>query len=153
MDNGFRIMEINANGWDMMKTALELYNLYFLDEFLNDPEYLEICRICGLQGNEKRAIAVTICEIEAQHNGSEMFKISLQLAQWQLISNILTDFYESVVNSVESSEIQSESGKIIALDIEPEDIDFYLSNLETLLDALAFITEENTAENPGIALN
>ena len=153
MDNGFRKMEINSPGWDMMKTALELYNIYYLDEFLNNPEYVEICRACGLQGNEKRAIAITICEIEAQQNGSEMFKISLQLAQWQLISNILADFYESVVSSADTLDIQSESGKIINLDIKQEDWDDYLSNLETLLDALAFLTEENTAENPGVVLN
>ncbi|MFA5188413.1 MAG: hypothetical protein WC460_03560 [Patescibacteria group bacterium] len=149
MDNIFRIMEINVPGWDMIKTALELYNIYYLDEFLRDPGYLEICRDCGLQGNEKRAIALTISEIEAQKNGSsrpasrgepkpdnEIFKISLLLPQWTLICNIIEDFYESVLANAES-----EAGKTITLDIKEEDWDAYLSNLETLLDALICLTE------------
>ncbi|MCX6743781.1 MAG: hypothetical protein NT116_06150 [Candidatus Parcubacteria bacterium] len=85
-------VELNEAAWDLIITALEVYCASYLDEFLKDSEYLEICAACGFQGNEAKIIPAIIYEIESQ-------------------------------------------------------------TLETLLDALVFITEENTGENPGIALN
>ncbi|MCX6746291.1 MAG: hypothetical protein NTX00_04745 [Candidatus Parcubacteria bacterium] len=135
---------LNDVCWDIIKTALEVYSAFYMDEFLKDPGYLEICAKCGFQDHEEKIIAAINCEIESQMaNGSEIVPITLLLQQWQLVTHIMNDFYESVAGCAEQNdeEIVAESKITIDLGIEPEDLENYLDALEEILDELELITD------------
>ena len=137
-------VELNEAAWDLIITALEVYCASYLDEFLKDSEYLEICAACGFQGNEAKIIPAIIYEIESQTtNNTETMQITMYLQQWVLVTYILNDFYDSVAEceDVENEEIPSEITRIIDLGITPKELENYLDAMEVILDELELITD------------
>lgn len=95
-----------------MVVSLSVFQAEFLNFYLKDKEFLELCLKCGYQENIEKVITHIIAEIKNQIDlQQEKSEINLLDDQWEVIFHILSITYNELndKDNQEPEEYQAEA--------------------------------------------